>query len=215
MAAERKYRRMFFGLLKELRIPEEERHGVQQRLTGKPSTKDWTLQDWDSAVAQLQRWAGNHDDPHAHVRADRPHGVAEEPGSWCTGPQADLVASLCSKVRWGGNGVRRDPVSFLLDRILADKTKALRKVRILSAVGAANAAQAAHDIHHVALTLTREEASFFIAGLRKLGRYYPVEQAQAGRKGPGGLTAEDAENAETNKQTEIHAGIEAKGLARG
>lgn len=73
----RKLRRAYFALLKELGIAEEDRHALNERLVGKPSTRKWTVRDWDRAIAQLQRWHGQHQDRHAHICEPRPHGVAE------------------------------------------------------------------------------------------------------------------------------------------
>ncbi|GAH84839.1 unnamed protein product, partial [marine sediment metagenome] len=66
-----KQRRTWFALCRELGIADEDRHAVQEAHVGKPSLRTWTPEDFDRAIAALQRAAGQHRDPHAHVREDR------------------------------------------------------------------------------------------------------------------------------------------------
>ena len=42
MPSTKHYRRTWFALLKEAAIPEQDRHWVQAKHTGKESTRDWT-----------------------------------------------------------------------------------------------------------------------------------------------------------------------------
>jgi len=96
-----KYRKTYFALLRGL--PEMEgldRHDLQERLTGKRSTRQWSQRDWAQAVAQLQRWTGQHQDATPHIKEDRPHGMAREGGIYATWPQCRLIADLCDQVEW-------------------------------------------------------------------------------------------------------------------
>lgn len=90
MPSTAKYRRTYFALVRELGIEEEDRHAFQEEHTacpeqgrrGKPSTRDWTADDWRRMVALLQNWTGQHNDPHAHVREDKRKERRDERRDW-------------------------------------------------------------------------------------------------------------------------------------
>ena len=178
-----KYRRTFFALVRELGVPPEVRHDLQEGCTGKRSTKDWDRHDWEKAIARLQRDLGQHSDATAHVREDRPGGVATEPGEWCSKSQAALVERLASEIEWTGVGALRDPVSFLLESVLVRPAKTLRRARILRAIGEQKAGEKGLDLFEIARLLTRDEVAGAIAGFRNLKRYHPVgEQVPTGEQ---------------------------------
>jgi len=160
------YRRAWFALVREAGILPEDRHAVQEEITGKASTTDWTPADWDRAIATLQRDLGQHNDRRAHVREDRPRGLAEQPGTWCSPAQATYVADLVDRIDWTVG-----PVAYVCRHLLAGPEKALRRARLRAArdQGQWGAALWAH--------LTRQEASDLVRALTKMARVYPREPA--------------------------------------
>ena len=179
MAGIAKYRRAWFTLLKELGISEEERHEVQERLTGKASTKQWDEHDWDVAVAQLQRWAGNHEDVHAHIKSDRPHGVAkggQATGSsplsdgWASENQCRLIEEMCDEIAWR-RGREAGPVAYVMAHFLSGDEKALRRSQIQARLD-----EFQYPCPDVWGCLTRREASDLLTALHKMKGHYPVGQ---------------------------------------
>jgi len=52
------YRSAYFALCKSLGLDADTRHDFNRTMTGKPSTTDFTVQEWRNVVAELQRRAG-------------------------------------------------------------------------------------------------------------------------------------------------------------
>ncbi|MFW6162216.1 MAG: hypothetical protein ACODAJ_05560 [Planctomycetota bacterium] len=164
-----KLRRTWFALVREAGICPADRHAVQERLTGKPSTRDWHAGDFEAAIAQLQRDLGQHNDHRAHVREDRPGGVATEEGTWATDAQASYITDLCDRVDWHA-GRDDGPVRYVCAYPLRGDDKALRREQIRRAhdQGERGPALWTH--------LTREEASGIIKALQRLAHHNPKEQ---------------------------------------
>ena len=168
-----KLRRTWFALLREAGVQDEDRHWLQEQLTGKRSTRDWTPEDWDHACASLQRDLGQHNDRHAHVRAERPGGVAPEPGSWCTDEQARYIHDLTERVEW-----KVGPVAYVCRVILRGDHCALRRelLRRERDRGVSGPTLWKH--------LAREEARRAIRALEKAARVYPREVSHVASPGP-------------------------------
>jgi len=163
-----KLRRTWFALVREAGIPAEDRHAVQQELTGQASTRDWRHADYRRAIAQLQRDLGQHDDHHAHVREDRPHGVASGSGAWATEEQLRYIVDLVAQVRW-----RVSPLAYVCQHLLAGEEHVLRRhqLHVLRDQG--------RDGADLWRALTRRQASGFIQALRRMTCVYPVEDDDA------------------------------------
>jgi len=168
-----KYRRVWFSLLREMGIAEEDRHWLQDSLTGKRSTGDWTARDWSTAIARLQRDAGLHGDQHAHVREDRPGGVAPEDGHLATDSQAAYIESLCDRIAWRTDR-RRGPWLFLSRRILRGDQADLRRAVLRKAREDGAEGQALWRL------LSRNEASLMIRALRRQAAATPAEETHHG-----------------------------------
>ncbi len=162
MPSVKHYRRTWFALLKEAGIPEEDRHWVQEKHTGKESTRDWTPADWETAIAGLQRDLGQHHDRQAHVREDRPRRVSPESGNWATDRQADYIEDMCGKIAWWEGG---GPVAYTCRHFLSGDENELRRENLKRPA----------DGRDRWLRLTRAEASALIKALRKMAVKYPVE----------------------------------------
>lgn len=158
-----KLRRTWFALLREAGVADDDRHWLQEALTGKPSTREWGARDFARAIASLQRDLGQHNDGHAHVREDRPRGLAAEPGEWCTAPQARTIDHLIAAVEW-----KVGPVAYLCRWMLQGDEKALRRKRLRRAQK-----DGAEGVELWKL-LTRREAAYFIRALIKMEHVYPV-----------------------------------------
>lgn len=161
-----KLRRTWFALVREAGIDPEDRHAVQEELTGKPSVRDWTPADYDRAIAQLQRDLGRHNDHRAHVRNDgAPERAADAPA---TDGQARYIADLCDQVHW-----RVGPVAYLCRTVLAGPDNAGRRDQLRRAVARGDTGP------RLWATLTRREASDAIKALDKAAHVYPQETARA------------------------------------
>jgi len=176
------YRRVWFALLKESGIAEEDRHAVQEALTGKPSTRDWTPRDWQTAIAEQQRTIGQHNDRHAHVREDRPKGVASEPGTWCTSVQAAYIADLVARTEWTVS-----PLAYLSRNVLTGPEKALRRLKLKQRF-----AEVGNHGPDLWLALTRDEAAQAVRAFRKAAATYPRESAPSIASRDGGPEQEPA-----------------------
>ena len=158
------WRRLWFSLVREAGILPEDRHAVQAELTGKASTTQWTEADWDRACAAIQRDLGRHNDRHAHVRNDRPRGVAETPGEWATPAQVDYIQDLVERVRW-----RKGPTAYLLAHHIRKEVHPLRHGVMERHVRNGLAGKSLWQM------LTRREASDFIKALESMARRDAVE----------------------------------------
>lgn len=162
MASVAKLRRTWFALLKEQRVSAEDRHWLQERLTGKASTRDWVRADWDKAIAALQQDSGLHKDKHAHVREDR-DGAHVEPGTGTTRDQVEYIEGLCDRLEWRiGRG--KGPVAYFRRAICGTRKMELRGEIIRQAAADADTTR------EVWARLTRQEAGDFIRALIKLER---------------------------------------------
>jgi len=160
-----RYRAAWFALLKELGVPDEDRHWLQEDITGKASTRDWTLADWDKAVGEAQRMLGQHNDRHAHVRTrggDAPAGDRE----WATLEQCHLIEQIADEIEWRV-GRERGPIAYLRRSSLKGPSAALRR-EVLGR-------HFAEGLRGIALWthLTRAEASGFVRALKELKRRAP------------------------------------------
>jgi len=163
------YRRTWFALLRESGVQDEDRHAVQEALTGKPSTRDWTPADWQRAIAEQQRTIGMHNDRRAHVCEDRPHGAATDPGTWATAAQADYIADLVARTEWTVS-----PLAYLGRNVLAGPAKALRRQQLK-----ARFAELGNHGPELWLSLTRQEAADAVRAFRKAAATYPKEPSHA------------------------------------
>jgi len=159
------------ALLRELGVPEEDRHWLQEEVVGKASMKDFAPRDFDAFIAHLQRLTGQHQDGHAHVREDRP---PEEPppeghaGDLASAKQAGYIERLCDEVEWR-KGRQAGPVAYLCKAILRGPEADLRRETIKAA--AARGVEG-YDLWRL---LWGEEASLFIRALRKQALASPAE----------------------------------------
>lgn len=170
-----KLRRTWFALLRERGVPDEDRHWLQESLTGKPSTREWTRRDWDQAVARLQRDVGLHGDAHAHVREDRARGPAApgrrvrppaddvEPGDLATERQAGLIEELADEIEWR-RGRELGPWLYLVRRIMGRPEAELRRETLERAWAGGTRGRRLWGL------LWRGEASGFIQALGALAR---------------------------------------------
>ncbi|HUS80721.1 MAG TPA: phage protein GemA/Gp16 family protein [Armatimonadota bacterium] len=170
-----KQRRALFALYRLLGIAEEARHDVQAAHTGKPSLRDWTPDDFDRTIAALQRAAGQHRDPHAHVREDRePSEASAKEGrdadGWATEGQARYIEDICDRVNWK-TGRQLGPRRYACHTVLSGPANALRRRQIEYDGCAVRSARV-----RAWLALTRAEASDLIKALRKLARVNPRPQ---------------------------------------
>ena len=162
-----KLRRTWFALVRESGIPDEDRHAVQEALTGKPSTKDWTPADFERAIAEQQRTLGQHNDRRAHVRNDvdlPPNGAA---GAWATGDQAGYIADLVARTEW-----RVSPLAYLSRNVLAGPEKALRRAKLKAVF-----AKLGSHGPELWLALTRQEAADAVRAFLRASHTYPRESA--------------------------------------
>ncbi len=164
MITRAKYRRTWFALLREAGVAGEDRHDVQEALTGTRSIREWTRDDWEKAIAEMQRRAGQHNDSSAHVKADRHE--RPRPGDWSTAHQAETIESLCDKVQWR-TGRANGPRLYVTRRLLGGDGQALRR-----AIVEGSEAKGV-DLW---LLLTRLEAHHFILALRRMQDVYPTEE---------------------------------------
>jgi len=168
-----KYRRTWFAVLRQAGVHDPDaRHDLQESLTGKASTSDWTRRDWDQAIAHMQRRLGQHKDGHAHVCGVRPPGAARdiEAEQWPTDEQVGYIEDLCDRIAWT-SGRRRGPVGLLIGRVLSAERYALRRA-VLSQV-----ADQVGATPQLWTRLYREEAQLFIVALRRYAEQYPLEES--------------------------------------
>lgn len=173
-----KYRRTFFALLKALPGTEFlDRHDLQEELTGKRSTREWSAEDWRRAIAALQAETGQLEDAdrEPRVREDRPHGVASEPGTWATSAQARFVADLEGEIAWAA--LERGPIEFVLTTVLKPDEKALRRARIRGQQRQAQERGTRLGLGEATRMLTRQEAAHLIQALKGVKRYHPLAPA--------------------------------------
>jgi len=163
MPSEAKYRRTYFAVCKALGMSEADRHVFNASHVGKESTREWTGQEFDQAVAELQRMAGQHNNPHAHVRAERESDMATEPGDWATDEQCALIEALCDEIEWKA-GRENGPVAFVSKRFFDGEENILRR-RLL---------QEGRGMDRWKC-LTRQETSGVILALEAMTQTYPVE----------------------------------------
>jgi len=164
-----KLRRTWFALCREVGIDDEDRHDVQKAHTGKASLRDWGPDDYNAAIAALQRAAGQHRDRRAHVRDDRPPGPSERGPGWATPKQAAYIEDLANRIEWRV-GRRDGPYGYACHTVLAGPENELRR-RQIEGVKAPNTAERIRAW----LALTRDQASDLIKALRKLERVNPLE----------------------------------------
>jgi len=152
-------RKAYFALIKSLGMSEEDRHAFNLSRIGKPSTKDWTRQDWKDAVALLQALAGQDSKPgRPRLRADKPSEVSVEDGAFATARQCEMLEDLCDQIDWR-LGRKDGPRAYVLTHFLRDKKYELVKKRIGTEGWTA---------------LPRDVASGLIQALKAMARHYPV-----------------------------------------
>ena len=160
------------ALLRELGVPEEDRHWLQEEVTGKRSMREFTARDFDKLIAHLQNLTGQHRDRHAHVREDRePATQVAGDGEMATARQAGYIERLCDEVEWR-KGREAGPVAYLLKSILRGAEADLRRETLRAAhKGGVNG----YDLWRL---LWKTEASLFIRALRKQAAATPRAEAR-------------------------------------
>ena len=173
MATIQKLRRTYFALCKELGLGDDLRHEFTEAVTGKESTKDWLPADWRRAIAGLQHDAGvpgvDPDGP-PHLRAEGPED--ERDGVWATQRQAALVETIASEINW--DELQRGPRQMLLTTVLKRDELALRRMRVERSMRHIRPGDDT-PLCELAMILTRKECSNWIAVLRKLRMYHPLD----------------------------------------
>jgi hypothetical protein len=177
MPSVEKYRRAWFALVRETGLCEEDRHWLQESLTGKPSSRTWSLEDWDRAVAALQRDLGQHNDFHAHLKEDENDGKEEARRTldnvWATPSQARFIERLADEIDWKA-GRERGPFLYLRKSSLKGGDAELRRVQLgyVWDEGARGTA--------LWSALTRKEAADFIRALLHLREVSPRRERGGG-----------------------------------
>jgi hypothetical protein len=173
-----KQRRTWFALLKERGVADEDRHDVQFAHTGKASLRDWTPDDFDRAIAALQRAGGQHQDARAHVCADRSSAPSDPSNTsdlsdCATEAQATYVEDLCDEVSWR-TGRQFGPRRYACATVLRGDHNLPRR----AALKAAYDGTACRPYRIAAWSsLTRQEGSDLIKALRKAAQVYAVDAA--------------------------------------
>lgn len=155
-----KLRQAAFALMHAQGIPEEDRHAVQEAITGKRSMRTWRRAQFEQFVAALQRDAGQHNDRRPHLREDRPTARPPQPGDWATSRQADYIEDLTGQIAWWEGG---GPVAYVCQHFLPGEARALRRANLKGARGSDRW-----------LRMTRAEASGLIKALKKMHNTYPA-----------------------------------------
>ena len=160
-----KYRCTWFALVRRAGIADEDRHAVQESITGQASTRDWTEADWRAGIAALQRDLDQHDDRHPHVREDAPRQPTHD--GYATRRQCELIDQICLEIDWHIG--ERGPVAYLCASSLSSPRAALRRELLTEAwrEGARG--------HALWRRLTVREASNYIHALRALKIRSPGE----------------------------------------
>ena len=170
-----KMRRTYFALCRELNLDEDLRHQFNVAEVGEESTKTWLPAEWRRAIAALQRDAGvpgvEPDGP-PHLRAEGPED--ERDGVWATAKQAALVEDIAAEIAW--DELKRGPRQFLLTTVLKAPELCLRAERVRRAMAHIRPGDDT-PLSELALILTKRECSNWIAVLRKLRRYHPLNRS--------------------------------------
>jgi hypothetical protein len=168
------YRATWFALLKEVekqrgsRLTPEERHDVQVAHAGKASLTTWGPEDYDRAIAAMQRSLGQHRDWRAHVKEE---GPAPDPGGSATAAQCRWIEDLCDRC-WWKRGREKGPVLYAGRTVLRGNSQAAGRDHLLAAY---RRAQTRTEREGAWRRLTRRQASDFIKALRKLSQVNPAE----------------------------------------
>ena len=161
-------RRTWFALLKERGVTDDDRHDVQLAHTGKSSLRDWTAEDYDRAIAALQRAGGQHQDAHAHVCEDR---AAVEPGDCATNRQAAWIEDLCDQVAWR-TGRQFGPRRYACATVLRGDQNLPRRAALKAAYDGTGPREARLSAWSL---LSRTEGSDLLKALRKATRVYALD----------------------------------------
>ena len=103
------YRRTAFAIVRKLELSEDDRHALNERLTGHASTRDNTEADWQALVAELQRLEGRPGvrDGKPHLRSQRKRSAGgrrpSRPyplGNAATPQQLAYIAGLRAAIVW-------------------------------------------------------------------------------------------------------------------
>ena len=106
------YRKAYFALCRELRIDGDTRHAFNRSMTGRESTKEFSVEQWRKVVAQLQRDAGQDVPPgRPRIRA----GEGPTPGVMITPAQMEYMAALSSRIAW----CTETPAAFIRAKFLS------------------------------------------------------------------------------------------------
>jgi len=111
-----KLRRAYFALCRELKLGEEGRHRFNERWTGKPSTKLFSLRDWNQVVGRLQQLNGQGATPgRPRLRSDPSPRLGDEPlgFEFATAPQVETIEGLAARIVWA-----KGPQFFVRARVL-------------------------------------------------------------------------------------------------
>ena len=174
------YRATWFALLKQVetqrgsRLTPEERHDIQLAHAGKPSLMTWAPEDYDRAIAALQRAMGQHRDPHAHVREPvkvaQPSTAMREPGGSATAAQWTWIEDLCDRIAWKKGRVYGPP-SYAGKVLFRDgRSRATLDQLVAAYQRASNRAERERAWR----TINRRDASDFLQALQKLAQVNPA-----------------------------------------
>ncbi len=110
-------RRAYFALCRELGIDDDARHALNNSLTGKSSAKDFTPDDWNAVVADLQRQNGQASQPgRPRLRSRRPPSSSPESSDRfqpITDAQIATINRLSERITW-----RTSAQMFVRKRVL-------------------------------------------------------------------------------------------------
>jgi len=112
-----KLRRAYFALCRQMQMSETYRHRFNEHWTGKPSTKDFTLIDWNLVVGRLQQMNGQGATPgKPRIRSDPPPKLGDDPPGFefATSSQVATIEALVERIIW-----RRSAGAFVRSRVLS------------------------------------------------------------------------------------------------
>jgi len=102
-----KLRRCYFACCHTLGLDEDTRHAFNDSFIGLRSTRKWSLTNWRTAVAELQRTCGLEG-----VEAGQPHlrrmtndeSPMTDTGDWATAAQVWRIERLAEQIHWRAAG---------------------------------------------------------------------------------------------------------------
>ena len=160
-----RYRRAYFALVKSLELDDDERHGLNLRLTRHENTTDFTEADWRVVVAELQRLSGRKgvEDARPHLRTRHSplatrHSAPYPLDSAATPEQVVLIEDLAREITWReSDGFRR----FVAKTCFTDADEVYRRAWI-----DANAGLRSLPRHIASRVIRRLQRELHYQGLR-------------------------------------------------